>query len=64
MLEAWGKFSNRCTRRDFIQAAGALGLGMAAQPLLWRRVALSRSRELALRRPTPLPVLRPWLPKR
>ena len=38
MLEASWRFCNRGSRRDFIRAAGGLGLGMAAQQLLTRRV--------------------------
>jgi len=38
MLEASPRFSNRCVRRDFIRAAGTLGLGLAATPLLRRRL--------------------------
>ena len=38
MSGAGWKFSNTCTRRDFIGAAGTLGLGMAAQQLLRRKV--------------------------
>ncbi len=33
MLEASWKFFDSCTRRDFLRAAGALGLGVAAQQL-------------------------------
>jgi alpha-N-arabinofuranosidase len=52
MLEASRKFFNSCTRRDFLQAAGALGLGVAAQPLLRRSVyarSLGGPSELPLR---------------
>ena len=52
MLEAGWKLSNRCTRRDFIQAAGGLGLGIAAQPLLRGRV---EARSLAGPSEPPLP---------
>ncbi len=38
MVRASWKFSNTCTRRDFIGAAGALGLGIAAPQLQRRRV--------------------------
>ena len=38
MRKALGDSSDGCTRRDLIRAAGTLGLGMAAQQLLRRRV--------------------------
>lgn len=38
MFEVGWKFSHRCGRRDFVRAAGALGLGLAATPLLRRRL--------------------------
>ena len=38
MLEASRRFSNHGTRRDFMRAAGAVGLGMATQQILGRRV--------------------------
>ena len=38
MVRASWKFSKGSTRRDFIRAAGALGLGVAAQPLFRRKV--------------------------